>query len=141
MVKHSLILSALLPAVLLAACSRESIDSPQLGKTQQPLSQVLQSETDDNDVSTAATPLLIDGNGVAVVRANLLPVGDVDLYSFSATAGDKIYAGTMTAWSADGVVPDSVLDLINTDGTSIIETDDDEGSFSNYSSSIAGATI
>jgi cysteine-rich repeat protein len=137
MVKHSLILSSL----LIAACSRDFADSPQIGKTQQAVSQVLQSEGGDNDVSATATPLLVDGNGVALVRANLLPLGDVDLFSFSATAGDKIYAATMTAWSADGAIPDSVLDLLGTDGTSLIESDDDEGSFSNYASSIAGAII
>jgi cysteine-rich repeat protein len=141
MVKHSLILSSLLSGLLLAACSRESADAPQLGKLQQPLSQVLQSETDDNDISTGATPLLIDGNGVALVRANALPAADVDWYSFSATAGDRIYAATMTAWSADGIIPDSQLDLVGNDGITIIETDDDEGSFSNYASSIAGARI
>ncbi len=139
--KHSLILSALIPALLLAACSRESVDGSLIGKVSQAASQVLQNESDDNDTFAAATPLLIDGNGVAAVRANLLPAGEIDFYSFSASAGDKIYAGTMTSGSADGVIPDSILDLLGTDGTSIIESDDDEGSFSNYSSSLAGVPI
>lgn len=141
MVKHSLILSALIPALLLAACSRESTDGSPIGNVTQAASQVLQDESDDNDTSAAATPLLIDGNGVAVVRANILPMGEVDFYSFSASAGDKIYAGTMTSWSADGTIPDSVLALLGTDGNSVIESDDDEGSFSNYSSSLAGVPI
>lgn len=141
MVKHYLILSALISVLLLAACSRESADGSPIGKLTQAASQVLQDESDDNDTSAAATPLLIDGNGVAVVRANLLPAGEIDYYSFSASAGDKIYAGTMTSWSADGVTPDSVLDLLGTDGTSVIESDDDEGSFSNFSSSLAGVPI
>ncbi|MGE0641311.1 MAG: proprotein convertase P-domain-containing protein, partial [Thermoanaerobaculia bacterium] len=75
-----------------------------------------------------------------VVRANLFPPGDIDFFSFTAAAGDRIYAAIMSSGSA-GTSTDSQLTVLNTDGTTIIEFDDDDGSFPNFSSSIAGAVI
>lgn len=135
MVKHSLALSAL----LLAACSIESQSPRELGTTSQSLSQVLQDEEEPNSTTATATPLSFDANGAAVVRATLSPTADADLYSFSASMNDRIYAGTMTAWAAPS--QDSLLELLASDGTTVIEEDDDDGVFAQFSSSIAGAQI
>jgi len=88
---------------------------------------------------TAATASPIAGTNV-VVRGMLYPNGDVDFYSFTASAGDRVYAAAMTSFSA-GSSTDSQLTLLASDGTTVIEFDDDNGSFAALSSSIAGATI
>lgn len=94
-------------------------------------------EVEPNGTSATASPL---GGTSVRVQANLFPNGDVDFYSFTATAGDRVYAATMTSFSA-GSSTDSQITLLASDGTTVIEFDDDNGSFAGLSSSIAGATI
>jgi uncharacterized repeat protein (TIGR01451 family) len=94
-------------------------------------------EAEPNGTTATATPL--PSNNL-VVRANLFPSGDSDFYSFTAVAGDRVYAAVMTSFSA-GSSTDSQLTLLASDGTTTIEFDDDDGSFAGLSSSIAGATI
>ncbi|NUP13594.1 MAG: hypothetical protein HOW73_46760, partial [Polyangiaceae bacterium] len=101
-----------------------------------PLGQNLVAEAEPNATAANATPI---GNDV-VVRGYVAPNGDADFYSFTAQAGDRVYAATMTSWAVSSA-GDSVLDLIASDGTTIIETDDNDGVLSTTSSSIAGATI
>lgn len=95
-------------------------------------------EIEPNGTAATATPIV--GPNVKVRQANLFPNGDIDFYSFTATAGDRVYAGTMTSFSA-GSSTDSQLTLLASDGTTVIEFDDDNGSFAGLSSSIAGAII
>ncbi|MBS1786344.1 MAG: HYR domain-containing protein, partial [Acidobacteria bacterium] len=95
------------------------------------------SDVEPNGTAATASPILGDS---ARIRGNLYPNGDIDFYSFSATAGDRVYAATMTSGSA-GSSTDSQLTLIASDGATTIEFDDDNGSFAGLSSSIAGATI
>lgn len=102
-----------------------------------PLGQGYGGEVEPNGTSALATPLT--GSNL-VVRANLFPNGDVDFYSFTANAGDRVYAASMTSGSA-GSSTDSQLTLLASDGTTIVEFDDDNGTFAGLSSSIAGATI
>jgi uncharacterized repeat protein (TIGR01451 family) len=104
---------------------------------QQPLGQGYVGEVEPNGTSATASPLT--GTNL-VVRGNIFPVGDIDFYSFTATAGDRVYSAIMTAASA-GSSTDSQLTLLASDGTTVIEFDDDNGSFAGLSSSIAGATI
>lgn len=94
-------------------------------------------EVEPNNTSATATP--ISGSNV-VVSASVYPNADVDFYSFSAAAGDRIYAAVMSSFSANAS-SDSQLRLLASDGTTSIEFDDDDGSFGGLSSSIAGATI
>ncbi|HEV7405236.1 MAG TPA: choice-of-anchor Q domain-containing protein, partial [Chthoniobacteraceae bacterium] len=94
---------------------------------------------ESNETPATATPLTLV-NGLIKVSGNLFPNGDTDYYSFQATAGDRIYTATMTSASA-GSSTDSVLTLLGSDGTTVIETDNDNGSFAALSSSIAGAVI
>jgi subtilisin-like proprotein convertase family protein len=120
--------------------SQSSAPANQRGLTHAPTEaqgQGLTPEVEPNDTSGTATPLV--GTNL-VVRANVFPAADVDFYSFQATAGDRIYAAVQTLFdgSASG---DSVLDLLGTDGTTVIETDLNDGSLNINSSSIAGAVI
>ncbi|MFL6215450.1 MAG: HYR domain-containing protein [Blastocatellia bacterium] len=94
-------------------------------------------ETEPNNTTATATPLV--GRDLKI-KGNLFPNGDIDFYSFTANAGDRFYAATMTSFSA-GSSTDSQLTLLASDGTSVIEFDDDNGSFAGLSSSIAGATL
>ncbi|HQZ61033.1 MAG TPA: choice-of-anchor D domain-containing protein [Dokdonella sp.] len=104
---------------------------------QAPLGQGYLGDVEPNGTFATATP--IPGTN-QVVRGNLFPNGDVDFYSFTAAAGDRVYAAMMTSFSA-GSSTDSQMSLFASDGTTLIEFDDDNGSFASLSSSIAGATI
>jgi subtilisin-like proprotein convertase family protein len=95
-------------------------------------------EIEPNETFSTAT--LISGKS-AKIRADVYPNADVDYFSFYANAGDKVYIATMTANTATGTSTNSIVDLISTDGTTIIETDDDDGSLAATASSIAGATV
>jgi subtilisin-like proprotein convertase family protein len=88
---------------------------------------------------TPATATALPSNDTVAV-GNIYPNGDLDYFSFTGAAGDRVYAATMTSFSASGSV-DSYLTLFGTDGTTIIEFDNDDGSFGTTSSSIAGATL
>ena len=99
--------------------------------------QAFAGENEPNGTTATASPIV--GTNV-VVRGMLYPNGDVDFYSFAATAGDRVYAAAMTSFSA-GNSTDSQLTILASDGTTVIEFDDDNGSFAALSSSIAGATI
>lgn len=97
-------------------------------------------EAEPNGTPATATPLTLV-NGAAIVQANLFPNGDVDYYSFQGNAGDRVYASTLTSLAPANSSSDSQLTLLSADGTTVIEFDDDNGSFAPLSSSIAGATL
>lgn len=98
-------------------------------------------EAEPNDTSGTATPL---GTTPVRVRGDLYtfpvpPLGDVDYYSFTAGAGDKVYAATMTFFS--GGSGDTNLDILDTNGSSVLENDNDDGSFGSIASVVAGRTL
>ena len=97
----------------------------------------LPQEVEPNGTFGTATPI---AGASARVRGNVYPNGDVDFYSFSGTVGDRIFAAVMTSSSAN-LSTDSVLDLIAPDGSTVIETDDNDGTFGASSSTIAGRTL
>ncbi|HEY8205969.1 MAG TPA: proprotein convertase P-domain-containing protein [Myxococcaceae bacterium] len=100
------------------------------------LSAAIGSETEPNADPASAT--VISGNR-ARIRGYALSVSDEDFYRFTGSAGNRVYAATMTADSvASG---DTVLDLLDTDGVTVLQSDDDNGSFSGSASSIAGAVL
>jgi MYXO-CTERM domain-containing protein len=123
---------------LLGCSDRTPSASGALGRVRVPLAQALASETEPNGSAAQATSLGSD----VVVRANVVPDGDEDFYSFTAQAGSRVYAATQTAWSSatDGSPPDSAIDIVNASGT-VLETDDDNGTMTGLSSSIAGTSI
>ena len=108
-----------------------------VGATVVNASQTLAQEKEDNDTVALATPL---GGANVVGMGSIYPQSDVDYWSFQATAGDRVYAATMTAESSSATF-DTVLDLISTNGTSVLETDDNDGSLAASSSSIAGKVL
>jgi subtilisin-like proprotein convertase family protein len=92
------------------------------------------SEVEPNDSPAAATEI---GSG-ARVRGTVWPFDDVDLYRFRAAARDRVFATVMTNGSAS--VANAQLRLLDSDGA-VVEFDEDDGSLSASSPSIAGATI
>ncbi len=124
--------------LLLVGCAPESVENltENTAQTNQAISQGLAAEVEPNNSVATATPIGRD----TVVRANIFQTGtDVDYFAFQGTAGDKVYAATITTTSPSST--DSTLALIAPDGTTVIETDADDGSFSATSSSIAGAAL
>jgi subtilisin-like proprotein convertase family protein len=102
---------------------------------------LITAETEPNNAPASATPL---GTTPVRVRADLYRAPfsagvDVDVYSFSATAGDRVYAATMTGFS--GGSTDTILDILAPDGTTIIETDDEDGQISGSASNVAGTVL
>lgn len=93
------------------------------------------SEVEPNDSPATATPIQSGER----IRANLLAAGDVDYYSFSAQAGERVFANTVTAATA-GSSANSELTLLSSQGETI-EYDDNDGSQLATASSIAGARI
>jgi subtilisin-like proprotein convertase family protein len=92
--------------------------------------------------NTVANAQPISGTGVRV-RADLyqFPIagGDVDIYSFFGNAGDRVYAATQTFFSAGS--GDTVIDIIAPDGTTVLETDDEDGAIGGSASNIGGTTL
>jgi hypothetical protein len=92
--------------------------------------QNLIAETEANDTAATANPLA--GNDI-VVTGSISPNSDMDFFSFTANANDRVYAATQTGFSADD--RDTVIEIMNTNGTTVLEKDDDAGSLSGQSSS------
>ena len=97
-------------------------------------------EVEPNGTAGTATSLGATAPVNVVAMGSIQPNQDVDYWSFPATAGDRVFAATQTAFSAS-LSFDTVMELLASDGTTLIESDDNDGSFATSSSSIAGAVI
>ena len=107
-------------------------------------------ETEPNNTSGTANPLTLN-QGCGVITAAINPGGDLDYYSFNAPAGSQVWAFVDTGGTPapDANSDDSFLTLFDTNGTTPIETDDDDGTGtgcdssieSTLSSAIAGRTL
>jgi hypothetical protein len=129
-------LTAANTTVALTASQSDSNRNPTVAAPAAPSGQQLTSEIEPNNVYTQATPI---ASGTTT-RGNLFPNGDVDYYAFTAQAGDHVYAATMTSFSA-GSSTNSQLTVLASDGTTVIEFDNDNGTYAAQSSSIAGTVI
>ncbi len=101
-----------------------------------PLGMAFTYETEPNDSAATANAL----SGTQVMYGTISPAADVDYFSFTAVAGDRVFAATMTQFSNGGST-DTVVDIIASDGTTVLESDDDNGTFSASSSAIGGTII
>ncbi len=100
-----------------------------------PTWQDLASEIEPNNLPLSATLMPVSG----VIEGNIYQAGDVDYFSFSANAGDRVYVATNSA--ASPASSDTVLQLLAADGTTVLESDDNDGTFGSNASSIAGTTV
>jgi MYXO-CTERM domain-containing protein len=131
--RYLVALAPLAAGALALGCSPEDIE--RLGEAPSALGQPLGGESEPNGNAATATPITKDG----VVRAGILPATDDDYFSFPGAVGERVFTATMTSWSPSST--DSLLDLIGPDGVTVIESDNDNGSLSASSSSIAGAAL
>lgn len=96
----------------------------------------LTNETEPN--GTRPTANAIAGTS-AVILGSVYPNADEDFFSFTAQAGDRVYAATMTNFTAS-TTGDSVIEIQDSAGT-VLEADDEDGSLNGNASSIAGRAI
>lgn len=85
-------------------------------------------ETEPNDTSGTATVLTLNV-GRAMATGAISTPGDVDYFRFTAPAGARIWAlvDTGGTQAAGATSRDSMLDLLAADGTTILESDDNDG--------------
>jgi hypothetical protein len=103
-------------------------------------------EVEPNNTPGTATGLSLVG-GCQAASGSISPGSDLDYYSFTAAPGSKLWATTDTGPSTTG--RDSILTLFAPDGTTVIETDDDDAPGNNgdatiesfQASAIAGRTL
>jgi uncharacterized repeat protein (TIGR01451 family) len=97
-------------------------------------------EVEPNNTAATATPL---SSTNLVIRGNIIPPGDVDFYSFTANAGDRVYAAQMLSNSTGGTgtANNGRLQIIASDGATVLETDEDNGVLPGNAPSIAGTLI
>jgi subtilisin-like proprotein convertase family protein len=94
--------------------------------------------------NTFATADVLTGTDGKIKASNFsgtsVPVAtDPDWFSFTTTAANsKIYAAVIDSTASQ---QDSILDVFASDGTTILETDDQDGSFGGSASSIAGTVL
>lgn len=98
-------------------------------------------EVEPNDTSATATPIAstprrLRGDSYAVP---VPPTGDVDTFSFSASAGDRVYVATITDLSAGS--GDSMVDILASDGTTVLESDDEDGALTANAATVAGTLL
>lgn len=102
-----------------------------------PLGAIAGSEVEPNGTPMTATPIV---GTSALIKANIPIAGDIDYYSFTAQAGDRLYAATQTSFSASAST-DSVLEVYQSDGTTLIEGDEDDGTFGGLASTVANVPL
>jgi len=125
----------------LAAAAGEKVDEgakPQLPPAAPPAPKGMDffNEAESNDTTATANAL----PGSEAVVYGTIPANDVDYFSFTANAGDYVSAATMTSFS-DGGSTDTELSIIASDGVTVLQFDDDKGSFSSLSSVVSGVVI
>jgi hypothetical protein len=88
-------------------------------------------ELEPNNTSGTATPIgaALNAARYLVVSASINPMGDLDFFTFTATAGSRIWIETDTGGlqNPGATSRDTVIDLLAADGTTVIETDDEDG--------------
>lgn len=115
--------------------SQETAHTPARSAPSLVLGQALIEETEPNGSIPQANSL---NSTNAVLRGYIYPAADEDYFSFAANAGDRVYLATMTSFAAGS--SDTVVEILNSTGITL-ELDNDDGSLTILSSSIAGTII
>ena len=84
-------------------------------------------EAEPNNTSGTANALTFTPTAIETAAIN--PGGDLDFFTFTASAGSKVWIETDTGGTqnAGATSRDTVIDLLAADGTTVIENDDDDG--------------
>jgi len=113
-------LAVLLVAASAAAAPRVPEGGPGCGG--------LQTEQEPNGTAATASPVVQStGTQTFVGIYGTIQPGDVDWYSFTAPAGARIWLSVDTGVAGPAGSRDSVVSLVAPDGSTVIETDDDDG--------------
>lgn len=104
-------------------------------------------ETEPNNTSATANTLNV--SQLAIATGAVSSVGDLDFYKFTAPANSKVWIYVDTGGTLVAGTRDSFVDLVNTDGSTVIEGDDDDGTSNGgdgtvetgLGSAIAGRTL
>ena len=107
-----------------------------------PPGRVMVGQTMTNEVEPNNTPGTANAlaGSAGVILGNVYPNADEDFFAITAAAGDKLYVSTMTSFSASAST-DSQLYVLASDGTTLLEFDEDNGSLGGLSSTIGGVTL
>jgi subtilisin-like proprotein convertase family protein len=91
--------------------------------------------------SVAAAQVLTGTN--IKIQGYIQPGTDNDYYAITAAAGDRLYTATQTSLSSggSGLTGDGTIEVIATDGTTVLELDNDDGSFAATAPSVAGLVL
>ena len=88
-------------------------------------------QTTQNNPNTAANANIAIQQTVSITAARTMgdisAAGEVDAYSFDATAGDRVYVGLQSSSSTGS--NDTLIEILAQDGASVFPRDDDDGSF------------
>lgn len=100
-----------------------------IGVVAQAAPPVIQMEAEENGTPETANVVVFNNNGCAIIDAAIGVVGDIDFFTFDAPAGARVWVyvdsgGTPSALSSS---TDSQLTLLESDGATTIEFDDDDG--------------
>lgn len=82
-------------------------------------------ETEPNN--TSATANVLNVGTVAIASGAVSVVGDLDFYRFAAPANSKVWVYVDTGGTLVSGFRDSFVDVLGTDGTTVLEGDDDDG--------------
>lgn len=84
-------------------------------------------EAEPNNTSATANAFSVTTQPVAIVSGTIDPGGDLDFFTFIARAGSRVWIEADTGGTPGANSRDSVIDLLAADGTTVIESDDDDG--------------
>ena len=86
-------------------------------------------EAEPNGSPATANALNLAAAPCAIVSGAISPVGDNDYYSFTVGANERVwaYVDTGGVQNAGSTSRDSILTLFDTDGTTVLQQDDDDG--------------
>ncbi|MCB9851671.1 MAG: thrombospondin type 3 repeat-containing protein [Phycisphaerales bacterium] len=112
---------------------------------------VIQTETEENGTPETANPITFNNAGCAIIDASIGIAGDVDFFTFNAPADSRVWVLVDTGGTQNpgATSRDSQLTLLEADGATTIEFDDDDGTGNGgdgstetgLASSIAGAQL
>ena len=95
----------------------------------------LQTEQEPNDTPAGASPITLSDPFFSAIHGAIAVPGDQDWFSFTAPAGSRLWLSVDTG-VAGGGARDSVVSIFGSDGVTLIEADDDDGTGNGWNFSI-----
>ncbi|MDX2034692.1 MAG: HYR domain-containing protein [Blastocatellia bacterium] len=84
-------------------------------------------EVEPNDTPATAQTLNLGAQNVTIVTGAVTPTGDDDVFKFSAPANSRVSVLVDTGGTLVAGFRDSFVSVLGTDGTTVLEEDDDDG--------------